>query len=123
MRKSELQKVTDIDVDSSSSVTNTIQSSTVTTKLSEDKVDDDTTSDESLVKQDKNIGSSIGNVESASISSVEFVDIVSGKWKLINRNGYLSYWYRHLCSNNSLLFNNSRKEKCFNVALFSPLFV
>lgn len=84
MKKSELQTVTDIIANinsaTSSSVTNTVQDFAITTSLSTDKIDDDTTTpDEILAEQDKNTGSSIGNVESASISSVEFVDIVSGK--------------------------------------------
>lgn len=83
VKKSELHRVTDTNADScsssSSSVANTIQDFTVTPQLCEDKVDDDTTPDESLIKEDKNIVRCTGNDESISISSVEFVDLVSGK--------------------------------------------
>lgn len=80
VKKSELHRVTDTNADScSSSVANTIQDFTVTPQLREDKVDDDTTPDESLIRQDKNIVRCTGNDESISISSVEFVDLVSGK--------------------------------------------
>lgn len=80
MKKSELQKVTETNVNScSSSETNTIQDSTITTQLSEDKVSIDSTPDDILVKQDNSSVRSAGNVESISVSSIEFVDIVSGK--------------------------------------------
>lgn len=81
----EVQSDTDIDANRCSSlVTNTVQKPTTTHRLSEDKIvggggvvaaDDE----ESSCKQDKTVAS-VGNVENTSVSSVEFVDIVSGEW-------------------------------------------
>lgn len=81
MKKSELASVTDTNVYScSSSITNTIQDTFIATQFAEDdKIDNDTINNEILVEDDKNVCESIGNVEVTSISSVEFVDIVSGE--------------------------------------------
>lgn len=80
-----MQNITDTNVNTcSSSVTHTVQDTTVTTRLSEDKTDDDdTTPDESLHQQDNNSARTSGNVESISVSSVEFVDIVSGEFEVL----------------------------------------
>lgn len=92
MKKSELPSVTDTNAYScSSSITNTIQDTFIATQLAEDdKIDDDTINSEVLVKEDKNICESVGNVEVTSISSVEFVDIVSGESNQSN--------FRFLCT-------------------------
>lgn len=81
MKKAESLTVTDTNSGScSSSLTNAIiqdqDSDAVTTQLS---TDEHTAPDEVVLVHDKNVVRSDGHVESISFSSVEFVDIVTGK--------------------------------------------